>query len=103
MKRDKWHAPASPRRSGALTMSGCGKAIERLLGGIALPAISRSTWISHAKIADDANLSPTPRLHYILRRMSRWSKFDQNHAAFGRADRLAPMTCHDEDPLSVAI
>lgn len=67
MKRDKWRKPASLRRSGGLTMRGCGKAIELVLGGIALLP-------NHAKVANDAKLSPIPRLNYNLRQTSRWSE-----------------------------
>lgn len=77
MKRDKWRTPASPRRSGTLTMRGCGKAIERLLGGIApLPHLAQPGQATR-KVANDANLSPIPKLQYNLGQMGRWRKFDQ--------------------------
>lgn len=64
MKRDKWRTPASPRRSKALTMRGCGKAIERQLGGIAPPATSCSTWTSHAKVANVTNPVANPEIEF---------------------------------------
>ena len=84
-------------------MRGCGKAIEPQLGGTAPPATCRSTWTSHAKVANDTNLSPIPRLNFNLRRMLDGGGLIKYQGSTGRADHLALMTCHDEATRSVAM